>query len=188
MIGHSVNRCSINSHIKLSANYSDFHWLAIHIGYWLLFWWKLMESHRVLSHRLLIYQSINFDRLISIGIDFDQLTNSSIAYVRMYCVVYQYLTWLLRVCNLRNVWKILFLVQWDSDLEWLSHSMILGFWVSLLLGCILLRLFQNENARNKPFSEFCSFWNWIVTQKNASRGQFNKETTSVVFYNCRMHM
>ena len=42
------------------------------------------ESHRILFHRLLIdfqYQSINFYRLISIGVDFDRLTISSIAYV-----------------------------------------------------------------------------------------------------------
>ena len=42
-----------------------------------------MKSHRILSHHLLIdfqYQSINCYQLILFGIDFDWLTNSSIAY------------------------------------------------------------------------------------------------------------
>ena len=42
-----------------------------------------MKSHRILSHHLLIdfqYQSINCYQLILFGIDFDRLTNSSIAY------------------------------------------------------------------------------------------------------------
>ena len=57
-----------------------------------------MKSHRILSHRLLIdfqHRSSNCYRFISIGIDFDQLTNSLIAYARgktlkyecMYCMV-----------------------------------------------------------------------------------------------------
>ena len=79
----SVNRLSIDSHIKLSANYMDFHLLAILIGYWLLFdenRWKVTESCFIdcllISN---INQLINCYRLISIGIDFDRLTNSSIA-------------------------------------------------------------------------------------------------------------
>ena len=156
----SVNRWSIDSHIKLSANYIDFHRLAILIGYWLLFRWKLI---RVSCH----IDCSFINRLIFI--DFDRLTNSSIAYVGMYCIVYQYM-WLLGYYVSEKFLKDRFYFSFSEILTWtgLSHSMILGFWVSLLLGCILLRLFQNENARNKPFSEFCSFWNWNVTQKNAS--------------------
>ena len=50
----SVNQWSIDSHIKLSANYINVHRLAILIGYWLLFQRKSIKSHRILSHRLLI--------------------------------------------------------------------------------------------------------------------------------------
>ena len=79
-----VNRCSIDCHIKLSANYIDFHRLLL-ITFLFPFSnrWKSMESHRILSHLLLIdfqYQSINCYRLISIGIDFDRLANSLTAY------------------------------------------------------------------------------------------------------------
>ena len=52
-----------------------------------------MKSHRVLSHRVLVdiqYQSVNkCYQFILIGIDFDRLTNSLIAYARTCAVLGQ---------------------------------------------------------------------------------------------------
>ena len=86
-----VNRWSIDSHIKLSANYIDFHQLAMLYLAIIPF-----ESHKILFHRLLIdfqYQSINCYRMISIGIDFDRLTISSIAYAGQVITVWGPLVW-----------------------------------------------------------------------------------------------
>ena len=78
----NVNRWSIDSHTNMPATYIDFHQLLlITCPFPFNNWWKSMKSHRMLSHLLLIdlqYQSINCYWLISIGIDFDRLTNSSV--------------------------------------------------------------------------------------------------------------
>ena len=106
----SVNRLSIDSHIKLSANYMDFHLLAILIGYWLLFdenRWKVTESCFIdcllISN---INQLINCYRLISIGIDFDRLTNSSIACIlALVCISGQVKHWILSMkVDKRSTW------------------------------------------------------------------------------------